>query len=206
MENNKLTSLWRFVQDKELNISSEINVEEIIKKEHCTVLGKLHQDAWKEMIASLVLLAVWIGLLLYAYVYLNLSFTFSTNWLFGIVFLFLLFSALMGVKKYYLIHNQNRTSTIRESFLSFRKRVIRANMFYLIVLTVYFYLLTARIILVVVNDFKGISQSGMLYPMLLVILMLAGIPWLIRMENKHRYRKLFRNLDESLQTLDNEGS
>jgi len=205
MENNKLTSLWRFVQDKELNISSEINVEEIIKKEHCMVLGKLHHNAWKEMIVSLVLLAVWIGLLLYAYVYLNLSFTFSTNWLFGIVFLFLLFSALMGVKKYYLFRNQNRTSTIRESFLSFRKRAIRANMFYLIVLTVYFYLLTARIILVVVNDFKGISQSGMLYPMLFVILMLAGIPWLIRMENKHRYRKLFRNLDESLQTLDNEG-
>lgn len=206
METDNLKSLWKSIQSEEIKgfASPEINMDAVIQEEHGKVMTKMLCGARNELIISSALLVVWVGLLLYAYGYLNLHFSTLTNAMFGMITLFLLFTLFMGVNKYYVIRAENNTSTIKDSFLSFRKKWRRVNMLYLIALTCYLYLLVARIIFGISKEFKGMYQSGMFFPIILIIFLTLGIPWLLRLAFKHRFKKLFKNLDESMRALDHE--
>jgi len=201
MENTDLNRMWQnaHIQNKG-KISEGINIEEIIKMNHCKTISKIMSDIKLRILLYSVILSVFICLMLYAVVYLGINFSIGSIVPFSLVGLFLLISMTMEINRFIVLTKNADNLPIRASQNFFRKKL---NMIKTIDFLSYLILLYLLAILVIrgyiqdIGGFKNLSVANEFQPIILIfIAILLMAPWLIKYQNNQRYKKIDSDLDD----------
>lgn len=201
MENTDLNKMWQNAHNQnEGKISEGINVEEVIKMNHCKMLSKIMSDIKLRILLYSLLLCVFISLMLYAVVYLGINFSVSSIVPFSLVGLFLLISTTMEINRFIVLTKNADNLPIRASQKFFRKKLNRIKTIDFLSYLILLYLLAILVIRGYIHDiggFKNLSGSNEFQPIILIfIIILLLTPWFIKYQNNQRYRKIDSDLDD----------
>lgn len=203
MENIDLNRMWQnaHIQNKG-KISEGINIEEIIKVNHCKTISKIMSDIKLRILLYSLLLCVFIGLMLYAVVYLGINFSIGSIVPFSLVGLFLLISTTMEINRFIVLTKNADNLPIRASQNYFRKKLNRINTIDFLSYLILLYLLAILIIRGYLQDiggFKNLSGTNEFQPIILIfIIILLLTPWFIKYQNNQRYKKIDSDLDDPM--------
>ena len=201
MENTDIKRMWQNAHiQNEGKISEGINIEEIIKMNHCKTISKIMSDIKLRILLYSMILSVFICLMLYAVVYLGINFSIGSIVPFSLVGLFLLISTTMEINRFIVLTKNADNLPVRASQNYFRKKL---NLIKTIDFLSYLILLYLLAILVIrgylqdIGGFKNLSGTNEFQPIILIfitILLLA--PWFIKNQNNQRYKKIESDLDD----------
>lgn len=206
MENTDLNRMWQNAHTQnEGKISEGINIEEVIRMNHCKTISKILSDIKLKIISYSALTTIDIGLLYYALVYLGLHLSLSSILPLVVVGIFLLIQTIIEINRLIVFTRNTDNLSIKESLICFRRKLnqMKTNDFlsYLILL----YLSAIWIISGYIRDIGGFQNlsvtNAMQFFILFLILMLLLIPWFIKYQNNQRYKKIDSDLRESTKLL-----
>jgi len=207
MENIDLKTMWQkaHIQNHN-NICAGANIEEIIRKNHSKTISKVLSDIKLKILLYSGFLTIFIGLMLYAFVYLRLNLAISSILTFAVVGLFLLVQITSEIIRLLVLTKNADNLTVRESIIYFRKKLNRIKTFDFLSYIILLYLAAIWIIRSYIQDIGGVRNlSGFneFQPLILIIIpILLLTPWLIRYQNNQRYKKIDSDLNDSKNLLD----
>lgn len=198
MEKNDIKLMWQKINLANAS-SSEVDVEEIIKKSHSKIISRtLTMQKIKALVYSTVLI-VYICLMAYALVLLKLNLSVQSVIPLSLTGLFLLIKTIFEINGFRLLQGTKSDIAIKESILSFKQKLNHVKMIEFISILIYCYGWAIGIIWVVINDFSGLIKS--LLPLLIfLILILLIIPWYIKYFHP-QYKKIHTSLDKNIEFL-----
>lgn len=193
MEERNLREFWNEVHTK--TETSSIDIKEVIRKRHCNVISRtlrrqktliglfaafltasVTASTWDMVIMGGASLSLWTGSA------------------------FLLFLLLSSIGHYQLLTRSADLYSVKESGMVLKKRLERKINIDFIIYLIFFYGTAIRFIIMYLSnsdELKGIS-----FILILFAAILLTIPWIMRYQQKHRYRYYFHSLDKSRQQLE----
>ena len=211
MDKNDLKSIWQDIHytKSENNFSNE-SLEKTMSMKHSKAISKSLLDVKLKVLLYTLIFLIYVGLMIYAFVYLRLNL--SVNSLVPLVLagIFLLISATSEFVRLLVLTKTADNLSLKDSLLVFCKKlkIIKTTDF--IIYLVFFYLSAILIIFNYLKDIGGVKNLSLdteivPVPLLgILILMLLSVPWFIKYLNNQRYKKLFSNLKESVHQLNDQ--
>jgi hypothetical protein len=192
----------------ENNFSKE-SVEKTMALNHSKSISRSLLNVKIKVLLYALIFIIYVGLMIYAFVYLRLNLSVNSLIPLALVGIFLLITATSEIVRLLVLTKTADNLSLKDSLLVFGKKLkrIKANDF--IIYMAFFYLSAILIIYNYLTDIGGVknlSWNNNIVPAPLLgilILMLLSIPWFIRYLNNLRYKKLFSNLRESAHQLNN---
>jgi hypothetical protein len=211
MDKNDLKSMWRDAHytKSESNFFKE-DLEKTMALKHSKAISKSLLDVKLKVLLSTLIFLIYIGLMIYAFVFLKLNLSVNSLAPLGLVGLFLLITATSEFVRLLVLTKTADNLSLKDSSLVFCKKLKRIKKTDFIIYMVFFYLSASLIVYNYLKDpggFDHLSQGDEIIPAPLLgilVLMLLSVPWLIKYQNNHRYRKLFSNLKESVHQLNDQ--
>lgn len=211
MDKNDLKKLWHdaHVLNKE-NIYDKVSIQKSLSMNHSKSISKVLSDVKLKILLSLSVLIIFIGLMIYAFVYLGLSLSMNSIIPLALVGIFLVIKTTSEIHRFKILTKTADNMSVKESLLFFRKKLDRIKITDFLTYLIFFYLLAILIIINYIADIGGIknlSWSNEILPVPLLgilILMLLFIPWFIKFQHNQRYKSLYSNLNESAGILNDE--
>jgi hypothetical protein len=207
MENIDLKELWSESHTHTIkDIYNEVDLRKTLKMNHSKIISKIIADLKLKILGYALVLLIFIGLMLYALVYLRLNLSANTLILFSFIGLFFIVRIISIVNRLLFMTKATNNLSIKESVLFFRKKLNRMKIIDFMSYLIYFYLLaffSAHNYIKDINGVKNLSWDNPIQTLVLIaILILLSIPWLIKYQNNQHYKKLYSNLNESAKFLD----
>jgi len=199
MENIDLKAMWQkaHIQNQE-KISDGANIEEIIKMNHCKTISQILADVKLRILLYSSILSVFIGLMIYAFIYLGINFSIGSIIPFTLVGMFLLISTTMEINRFAVLTRNADNLPVEASQNYFRKKLNRMKSIDFLSYLILLYLLAILVIRGYIQDiggFKNLSGANEFQPLIVVfIFILLLTPWFIKYQNNQRYRKIVSNL------------
>lgn len=201
MEKNDIKLMWQKINLANTS-SSEVNVEEIIKKSHSEIIFKTLNMQKTKMLIYASFLIVYACLIVYAFVILKLNLSIQSIIPLSLTGLFLFTKTIFEINAFRLLQSTKSDIAIKESIFSFKQKLNHVKMIEFISTLIYCYGWVIGIIGVVINDFNGAIKS--LLPLLIfLILILLIIPWYIKYFHP-QYKNLYTSLDKDIEFLKSE--
>ena len=206
MENIDLKRMWQNanIQNNE-NISKEADIGEIIRMNHSKNTAKVLFDIKLKILLYSGFLTIFIGLMLYAIVYLGINFSINSIIPFTLVGLFLLISTTIKITRFFAFKGNEDNLPLKESQKYFCKKLNRMKTIDFLSYLILLYLSAILIIRGYIRDIGGFQNlsatNAMQFFILFLILMLLLTPWFIKYQNNQRYRKMDSDLNDSLSEL-----
>jgi hypothetical protein len=211
MNKNDLKSMWHDAHNSDQgNIYDKVNIEKSINMKHCSAISKIISDLKRRILVSAMVLVIYIALMLYAFVYLDLDLSINSVIPISLAGLFLTFITTSEIVHLLVWTKTADNMSVKESMLFIRRRLnrIRAVDFlsYLIIL----YLSAVLIIINYLSDIGGLrnlswSHEPVPFPFLLfLIFVLLLMPWVIKFLHNQRYRRIYLELNNSVWILNDE--
>ena len=199
MENLDLNMMWQkaHIQNQE-KISDGANIEEIIKMNHCKTISQILADVKLRILLYSLILSVFIGLMIYAFIYLGINFSIGSIIPFTLVGMFLLISTTMEINRFAVLTRNADNLPVEASQNYFRKKLNGMKTIDFLSYLILLYLLAILVMRGYLQDIgglKNLSGTNEFQPIILIfitILLLA--PWFIKYQNNQRYRKIVSNL------------
>ena len=116
------------------------------------------------------------------------------------LFAFLLFLLVSAIGHYQLLTRSADTYSLKESGAMLKKQLERRINIDFIIYLIFFYGTAVRFVIQYFNDYEGLK--GLTFILMLFTGILLAIPWLMRYQQKHRYRYYFNSLDKSQKLLE----
>ncbi len=211
MDRNDLKSLWHDAHNSNhANIYDMLNIEKSIGMKHCRAISKIISDVKLKIIVSVVVLVIYIGLMLYAFVYLDLILSIHSIIPLALAGLFLIFITTSESVRLLILTKTADNMSIKDSMLFFRKRLNRIRIFDFLTYLVILYLSAALVIVNYIKDIGGVANLSLrneIIPLpflLFFILMLLLLPWFIKYLHNQRYSKIYYELNNSIRILNEE--
>lgn len=201
MEKNDIKLMWQKINLANTS-SSEVNVEEIIKKSHSEIIFKTLNMQKTKMLVYFSFLIVYVCLMAYAFVILKLNLSIQSVIPLSLTGLFLFIKTIFEINGFRLLQSTKSDIAIKESIFSFKQKLNHVKMIEFISTLIYCYGLVIGIIWVVINDFNGLIKS-LLPPLIFLILILLIIPWYIKYFHP-QYKNLYTSLDKDIEFLKSE--
>ena len=209
MDKNDIKSMWHEAHNTidEIIIDKE-SIEKAITKTHSKTISKTLLDIKLKVFVFTLILAIYVGLMLYALVYLGLNLSVYSLVPLTLAGIFLLIKTTTEIVRLLVMTKTADNMTVKDSFLFFRKRLNRIKKIDFISYLVFLYLSSILIIFNYLTDIGGVKNLSWGHEVLpvpllgILILMLLLIPWFIKYQDNLRYRKLYSNLNESARHLD----
>lgn len=206
MENIDLKRMWQKAHiQNQGKIGDGTNIEVIIKMNHCKTISKIMSDIKLRILLYSLILSVFIGLMLYAFVYLGISFSINSIVTFSLVGLFLLISTTMEINRFAVLTRNADNLPVEASQNYFRKKLNQMKTIDFLSYLILLYLLAIIVIRGYIQDiggFENLSGSNEFQPLILVfIFILLLTPWFIKYQNNQRYKKVDSSLNDSLSEL-----
>ena len=210
MENIDLKMIWRnaHLQNKG-KISEGINIDEIIKMNHCNTISKIISDIKLRVFLYSMLLSIFGGLMIYAIGYLGINFSMSSIIPFTLVGLFLLISTTTEMIRL-IVYSQNADNLpLKKSQNYFHRklnRLITIDFFSYMIFLYSLAIIVIREYLQDISGFKNLSgiNRSQTTIMAIFILILLLTPWIMKYQNNRRYRKIDSSLNNSTDQLNDE--
>jgi hypothetical protein len=211
MDKNDLKKLWHdaHVLKKE-NIYDKVSIQKSLSMNHSKSISKVLSDVKLKILLYLSVLIIFIGLMIYALVYLGLSLSMNSIIPLALVDIFLVIKTTSEIHRFKILTKTADNMTVKESLLLFRKKLDRIKITDFLTYLIFFYLLAILIIINYITDISGIKNLSLnneilSVPLLgILIFMLLFIPWFIKYQHNQRYKNLYSNLDESAGILNDE--
>jgi hypothetical protein len=211
MEKNDLKSLWRDAHNSNQEIIyDKVNIEKSISMKHCKAISKIMSDVKLKILVSAMGLVIYIGLMLYGFVYLDLVFSINSIIPLALAGLFLIFITTSEIVRLLVLTKTADNMSVKESLLFFRKRLNRIRTFDFLSYLVILYLSAVLLIVNYISDIGGVKNLSFrneIIPLpflLFFILMLLLMPWFIKYLHNQRYRKIYFELNNSARILNDE--
>jgi len=199
MENLDLNMMWQKAHiQNHGKISDSANIEEIIKMNHCKTIAKILSDIKLRILLYSLILSVFIGLMIYAFIYLGINFSIGSIIPFTLVGMFLLISTTMEINRFAVLTRNADNLPVEASQNYFRKKLNGMKTIDFLSYLILLYLLAILVMRGYLQDIgglKNLSGTNEFQPIILIfitILLLA--PWFIKYQNNQRYRKIVSNL------------
>jgi hypothetical protein len=214
MDKNDLKSMWQEMHytRNENNFSNE-SLEKTLSLKHGKAILKGLLDVKLKILVSALIFLIYVGLMVYAFVYLRLNLALTSLVPFALIGIFLSVTATSEFVRLLVLTQTADNLSLKESLLVFCEKLKRIKKIDFIINIVFFYLFAIYIIYNYLKELGGITNlsiSNQIVPLPLLgilILMLLSVPWFIKYQNNQRYKKLFSNLRESAHQLsDRSGS
>ena len=193
MEDNNLKECW-----KEIQTGTEIkpmNIKEVIRKKHCRTISQTLRRQKTLISLFAILLAFSVAASIWDTIIMG-SASISL-WAGSAFLLFLLVSA---IGHYQLLTRSADTYSLKESGAMLKKQLERRIYIDFIIYLIFFYGTAVRFVIQYFNDYEGLK--GLTFILMLFTGILLAIPWLMRYQQKHRYRYYFNSLDKSQKLLE----
>jgi hypothetical protein len=209
MDKNDLEKLWRdaHVLNKE-NIYDKVSIQKSLSMNHSKSISKVLLDIKLKILLYLSVLIIFIGLMIYALVYLRVSLSVNSIVPLALVNILLVIKTTSEIHRYNILTKTADNMSVKESLLFFRKKLDIIKITDFLTYLIFFYLSAILIIINYITDIRGIknfswSNEILPVPVLgILILMLLFIPWFIKYQHNQRYKNLYSNLNESAGILD----
>jgi len=208
MDKNDLKSMWRDAHytKSESNFSKE-SLEKTMALKHSKAISKSLLDVKIKVLLYALIFLIYIGLMIYAFVYLRLNLSVNSLVPLALAGIFLLICATSEIVRLLVLTKTADNLSLKDSSLVFYKKLKRIKTTDFIIYLVIFYLFAILIIYNYLTDIGGVknlSWHNEIVPLPLlgtIILMLLSVPWFIKYLNNRRYKKLFSDLNESVRQL-----
>lgn len=206
MDKIDLKKLWSETHTiTQQNIQDEMNIRKSLKMNHSKIISKVLSELKLKIFGYSLMLIILISLMVYALVYLNLNLSVTTLILFTFIGLFFALKIISIIHRLFVMTKTANNLSIKESILFFRKKLNRIKTIDFISYIIYFYSLTILLIYNYIKDIGGIKNlswgNEIQILVIIAILMLLAIPWLIKYQNNQRYKKIYSNLNDSINFL-----
>jgi hypothetical protein len=209
MDKNDIKSMWHEANSTcDEIIIDKVSIEKTITMNHCKVISKTLLDIKLKVCVFIMILAIYVGLMLYAFVYLGLNLSAYSLVPLTLAGLFLLIKTTTEIGRLLVLTKTADNMSVKDSLLFFRKRLNRIKRSDFISYLVFLYLLSILIIFNYLKDIGGVKNLSwgnevVPIPLLgILILMLLLFPWFIKYQDNQNYRKLYSKLNESALHLD----
>lgn len=208
MDKNDLKSMWRDAHytKNESNFSKEI-LQESIALKHSKAISKSLLEVKLKIFLYAMIFLIYAGLMIYAFIFLKLILSLRSLVPLALVGIFLIISASSELVRLLVLTRTADNLSLRDSSLVFYRKLKRITTSDFIIWVIFFYLSAILIIFNYLADIGGVKNlswgAGTVQAPLIgiLILMLLLMPWFIKYQNNRRYKKLFSNLNESVQEL-----
>lgn len=193
MEDNNLKECW-----KKIHTGTEIkpmNIKEVIRKKHCRVISQTLRRQKTLISLFAILLAFSVAASIWDTIIMG-SASISL-WTGSAFLLFLLVSA---IGHYQLLTRSADTYSLKESGAMLKRQLERRINIDFTIYLIFFYGTAVRFVIQYFNDYEGLK--GLTFILILFTSILLAIPWLMRYQQKHRYRYYFNSLDKSQKQLE----
>lgn len=211
MDNNDLKSMWHDAHNSNRGIIyDKVSIEKSITMKHCNAISKILSDVKLKIIVSVMVLLIYIGLMLYAFVYLDLVLSINSTIPLALAGLFLMFITTSEIVRLLILTKTADNMSVKDSLLFFRKRLNRIRIFDFLTYLVIMYLSAVLVIVNYIFDIGGVRNLSMyneIIPLpflLFFLLLLLLLPWLIKYLQNQRYRKIYYELNNSVHILNEE--
>ncbi|MEI8225223.1 MAG: hypothetical protein WCG82_04790 [Bacteroidota bacterium] len=208
MDKNDLKSMWHDAHKSNQEIIfDKVSIEKSITMNHSKAISKILSDVKLKILVYTLVLAIYIGLMLYALVYLGLSLSVNSLVPLSLAGLFLLINTTSEIKRLLVLTKTADNMPVKESLLFFRKKLNRIRTIDFLSYLIFLYLSAILIIFNYISDIGGVknlSWSNEILPLPLLgflILILLFIPWFIKYQHNQRYKKIYSNLNDSARLL-----
>ncbi len=209
MDKNDIKSMWHEAHNtSDEIIFNKVSIEKAITMTHSKIISKTLLDIKLKVYAFSLILAIYVGLMLYAFVYLGVNLSVYSLVPLTLAGLFLLIKTTTEIGRLLVLTKTADNVSVKDSLLFFRKRLDRIKRADFISYLVFLYLSSLLIIFNYLKDIGGVknlswSDEVVPIPLLgILILMLLLIPWFIKYQDNQNYRKLYSNLNESARHFD----
>ena len=192
------------------NIYDKVSIQKSLSMNHSKSISKVLSDVKLKILLYLSVLITFIGLMIYAFVYLGLSLSMNSIIPLALANIFLVIKTTSEIHRFKILTKTADNMTVKESLLFFRKKLDRIKTTDFLTYLIFFYLLAILIIINYLNDINGIknlswSNEVLTVPLLgFLILMLLFTPWFNKYRHNQRYKKIYSNLNESAGILNDE--
>jgi hypothetical protein len=211
MDKNNLKSMWQDAHytNIENNFSNE-NLEKIMGLKHSRAISKSLLEVKLKVLLYTLIFLIYIGLMIFAFLYLRLNLSLNSIIPLLLVGIFLLITTTSEFVRLSVLTKTADNLSLKDSSLVFYKKLKRIKTTDFIIYMVFFYLSAILIIYNYLTDIGGVKNLSwgnniVPAPLLgILILMLLSIPWFIKYLNNLRYKKLFSNLRESAHQLNDQ--
>ena len=193
MEDNNLKECW-----KEIHTGTEIkpmNIKEVIRKKHCRTISQTLRRQKTLISLFAILLAFSVTASIWDTVIMGSA---SISLWTGSAFL--LFLLVSPIGHYQLLTRSADTYSLKESGAMLKRQLERRINIDFTIYLIFFYGTAVRFVIQYFNDYEGLK--GLTFILMLFTGILLAIPWLMRYQQKHRYRYYFNSLDKSQKLLE----
>ena len=193
MESNDLRILWQ-KSHSDIN-EPNINLREIIQKKHSNIISKVllrqKKSIWLFAIVSFIALtfAIWDAIITESG---DISLWMSAT--------FLIFCTISSFNKYRLLTKTADIFSIKQSTLILKERLERKMKVDFIICLLFFYSITVRMILVLVDNSENLDNIKPILWAFVPILII--IPWFMRYLHKQQYKHYFSSLEKNIAFLE----
>lgn len=208
MDKNDLKSMWHDAHKTNQEIIyDKVSIKKSITMNHSKAISKILSDVKLKILVYTMVLIIYIGLMLYALVYLGLSLSVNSLVPLTLAGLFLLINTTSEIKRLLVLTKTADNMPVKESLLFFRKKLNRIRTIDFLSYLIFLYLSAILIIFNYISDIGGVknlSWSNEILPLPLLgflILILLFIPWFIKYQHNQRYKKIYSNLNDSARLL-----
>jgi hypothetical protein len=203
--------MWRdaYYTKSESNFSKE-GLEKTMVLKHSKAISKSLLDVKLKVLLYTLIFLIYIGLMIYAFVYLRPNLSVNSLVPLALVGIFLLVTATSEFVRLLVLTKTADNLSLKDSSLVFCKKLKRIKTTDFIIYMVFFYFSAILIIYNYLTDIGGVKNLSrgneiVSVPLLgIIILMLLSVPWFIKYLNNQRYKKLFSNLKESVHQLNDQ--
>jgi len=211
MDKNDLKSMWRDAHytKSESDFSKE-GLEKTMALKHSKAISKSLLDVKLKVLLNTLIFLIYVGLMIYAFVYLRLNLSVNSLVPLALVGIFLLVTATSEFVRLLVLTKTADNLSLKDSSVVFCKKLKRIKTTDFIIYMVFFYLSAILIVINYLKDIGGVKNLSwdtdiVPVPLLgILVIMLLLVPWFIKYLNNQRYKKLFSNLKESVQQLNDQ--
>jgi hypothetical protein len=211
MDKNDLKSMWQDAHKKSsADILSEDSLEKTVAMKHCKAISKSLSDIKLKALLYTLVFLIYVGLMIYALIYLRLNLSFNSLVPLALAGIFLLITASSEFVRLLVLTKTADNLSLKDSSLVICRKLERIKTIDFIIYMGFFYLSATLIIINYLTDIggvKNISWGNEIVPLPLIgilILMLLSVPWFIKYQNNQRYKKLFSNLKDSVHQINDQ--
>jgi hypothetical protein len=211
MDKNDLKLMWQDVHYANTgNNFSNVSLEKTIGLKHCKAISKSLLDVKLRVLLYTLIFLIYVGLMIYAFVYLRLNLSVNSLVPLALVGVFLLITSSSEFVRFLVLTKTADNMSLKDSLLVFRKKLKRIKTTDFIIYMVFFYLSAILIIFNYLSDIGGVKNLSwrndiVPVPLLVIlILILLLVPWFIKYQNNRRFKKLFSNLKDSVHDLNDQ--
>ena len=207
MDNNELKAMWQDVHST-CHEKGGINMEDVKGLNHSKIITGIISDQKLKILLYSIFLAIYGGLMAYAFVYLGLRLSVYSILPLSVAGLFILIKLTSEIYRYIVLTKTADNKSISETLEFFQVELNKIKKIDFLSGLFFYYSFaigTTWLWLKDIGGIKRLSTSAIPLPFIVVlILMLLFIPWIIKYQHNQRYKKLYESLSESSDFLKEE--